>query len=140
MSGAIVEVQSVSKTFLIPSVRRTTIREHILGMFEPAPVERLQVLNDVSLAISPGETLGIMGRNGSGKSTLLKVLCGIYPADSGTVSTSAGITPILELGVGWNPELDAIDNVYLVGSVMGLSLREITAGLDHIREPRSDGV
>jgi ABC-type polysaccharide/polyol phosphate transport system ATPase subunit len=132
MSAAIVEVQSVSKTFLIPSVRRTTIREHILGMFEPAPVERLQVLNNVSLAISPGETVGIMGRNGSGKSTLLKVLCGIYPADSGTVSTSAGITPILELGVGWNPELDAIDNVYLVGSVMGLSLREITAGLDHI--------
>ena len=74
-----------------------------------------------------------MGRNGSGKSTLLKVLCGIYPADSGHGDRRRrGITPILELGVGWNPELDAIDNVYLVGSVMGLSLREIRASLDDI--------
>jgi ABC-type polysaccharide/polyol phosphate transport system ATPase subunit len=87
-------------------------------------------LDEVSLAVSRGETFGIMGRNGCGKSTLLKVLCGIYPADSGQVSSAGGITPILELGVGWNLELDAIDNVYLVGSVMGLTLREIANGLD----------
>jgi ABC-type polysaccharide/polyol phosphate transport system ATPase subunit len=130
--SALVELQSVSKTFLIPTVRRTTIREHVLGMFEPAKVERLQVLRNVSLTLGDGETLGIMGRNGSGKSTLLKVICGIYPADTGTVSTAVAVTPILELGIGWNPELDAIDNVYLVGSVMGLSLREIRASLDEI--------
>ena len=122
----------MSKTFSIPSVRRTTVREHVFGLFEPARVERLRVLDDVSLEVFPGETLGIMGRNGCGKSTLLKVLCGIYPADSGSVESSGGITPILELGVGWNPELDAIDNVYLVGSVMGLTLREIRQSLDEI--------
>ena len=66
-----------------------------------------------------GETLGIMGRNGCGKSTLLKILCGIYPPDAGEVRVRAGITPILELGVGWNPELDAIDNVFLIGTRHG---------------------
>jgi ABC-type polysaccharide/polyol phosphate transport system ATPase subunit len=132
MRDPIVDVRSVSKTFSIPSIRRTTVREHVFGLFERARVERLRVLDDVSFSVRPGETFGIMGRNGSGKSTLLKVLCGIYPADAGHVSTSGGITPILELGVGWNPELDAIDNVYLVGSVMGLTLRQIADGLDEI--------
>jgi ABC-type polysaccharide/polyol phosphate transport system ATPase subunit len=128
----IVEMRRVCKTFSIPSVRRTTVREHVFGLFRPARVDRLRVLDDVSLLLFPGETLGIMGRNGSGKSTLLKVLCGIYPADSGRVTATAGITSILELGLGWNPELDAVDNVYLVGAVMGLSLREIRDGLDEM--------
>ena len=132
MHAPIVEMRRVCKTFSIPSVRRTTVREHVFGLFRPARVDRLRVLDDVSLRLFPGETLGIMGRNGSGKSTLLKVLCGIYPADSGRVTATAGITPILELGVGWNPELDAVDNVYLVGAVMGLSLREIRDGLDEM--------
>jgi ABC-type polysaccharide/polyol phosphate transport system ATPase subunit len=132
MRPAIVEARSLSKTFLIPKVRRTTIREHVFGVFQPAPATRLKVLDNVSFALSAGETLGIMGRNGSGKSTLLKILCGIYMADSGSVSASVGITPILELGVGWNPELDAIDNVYLVASIMGLSLRQIRSRLDQI--------
>src|SRR4029077_20206593 len=61
-----------------------------------------------------------------------KILCGIYRPDSGEVAVTAGITPILELGVGWNPELDAIDNVYLIGSVMGLTRSRIAAVLDRI--------
>ena len=73
-----------------------------------------------------------MGRNGSGKSTLLKIICGVYLPDRGQVRAHAAITPVLELGVGWNPELDAIDNVLLVGSVMGLSLAEIRRSLDEI--------
>src|SRR5215467_14334000 len=94
-------------------------------MFQARHFERLQVLESVSFVVRRGETLGIMGRNGSGKSTLLKTLCGIYAPDRGRVTVSAPVTPILELGVGWNPELDAIDNVFLIGSVMGLSLKEI---------------
>jgi ABC-type polysaccharide/polyol phosphate transport system ATPase subunit len=129
---ALIEVDKVSKSFAIPSVRRETVREHFFGVLEPRRFERLTVLDEVSFELYPGETLGIMGRNGSGKSTLLKILCGIYAADAGEVRVHAGITPILELGVGWNPELDAIDNVFLIGSVMGLSLGEISKQLDQI--------
>lgn len=124
---AIVEIDDLHKSFLIPSVRRTTLREHMLGLFKPADVDRLQVLDGVSFDVEPGEVFGIMGRNGSGKSTLLKILAGIYTADSGEVRLDAPITPILELGVGWNTELNAIDNILLVGSIMGVTLSELKA-------------
>ena len=113
-------------------MRRDTVREHVFGVLSPRRFERLQVLDDVSFELREGETLGIMGRNGSGKSTLLKIICGIYLPDAGRVDVRAAVTPILELGVGWNPELDAIDNVLLIGSVMGLSLSEIRGGMDEI--------
>jgi ABC-type polysaccharide/polyol phosphate transport system ATPase subunit len=129
---ALIELDEVSKAFRIPSVHRLTIREHLLGVFEPRRFQSLQVLDGVSIEIRRGEAVGVMGRNGSGKSTLLKIMCGVFPPDQGHVSMNAAITPILELGVGWNPELDAIDNVFLVGSVMGLSLRQIRRGMDEI--------
>lgn len=129
---ALIEVQGVSKAFRIPAVRRNTVREHVLGMFEPRHFERLQVLDNVSFSVRRGEALGIMGRNGGGKSTLLKIICGVYQADRGQVIRRAPITPILDLGVGWHPELDAIDNICLIGSVMGLTLPEIRKRMDAI--------
>jgi len=129
---ALIEVDNVSKAFRIPSVHRQTIREHLLGMFEPRRFQTLQVLDGVSIDVPRGEALGIMGRNGSGKSTLLKIMCGVFLPDKGRVTTRAAITPILELGVGWNPELDAIDNVLLFGSVMGLPLQQIRRSMDEI--------
>ena len=130
--AAVIEVDAVSKSFMIPSVQRNTVREHLLGIFEPRRFQKLQVLDKVSFAVERGDALGIMGRNGTGKSTLLKILCGVYLPDEGRVTTSAPITPVLELGVGWNPELDAVDNVMIVGSVMGLPLAEIRRSLDEI--------
>jgi ABC-type polysaccharide/polyol phosphate transport system ATPase subunit len=129
---SLIEVDNVSKAFRIPSVHRQTIREHLLGLFEPRRFQQLQVLDGVSIEVRRGEALGIMGRNGSGKSTLLKIMCGVFLPDQGRVSTHAAITPILELGVGWNPELDAVDNVLLIGSVMGLSLQQIRRSMDEI--------
>jgi len=112
----LIEVAGVSKAFRIPSVRRDTVRDRLLNIFERRRMETLQVLDGVDFTVDAGERLGIMGRNGCGKSTLLKILVGIYRADGGRVTVRAPVTPILELGVGWNPQLDAIDNIYLVGA------------------------
>ncbi|HEX5214834.1 MAG TPA: ABC transporter ATP-binding protein [Vicinamibacterales bacterium] len=128
----LIEIESVSKHFMIPTVKRETVREHLFGVFAPRRFQRLQVLDRVSFALTQGEALGIMGRNGCGKSTLLKLICGIYQPDAGRVTVRAALTPILELGVGWNPELDAIDNVCLIGGVMGLSLAQIRGRMDAI--------
>lgn len=129
---AIIDVRAVAKGFRIPSVRRDSVREHAFDLFRRRPYERLQVLEDVSFSVEQGETFGIMGRNGAGKSTLLKILCGIYRPDAGEVAVRAGLTPILELGVGWDPNLTALDNAYLMGTVMGLSIREVREGMDEI--------
>jgi ABC-type polysaccharide/polyol phosphate transport system ATPase subunit len=128
----VVRVRDVEKAFRIPSVHRDTVREHVFGLFRPRRFERLTVLDHLSFEVARGETLGIMGRNGSGKSTLLKILAGIYAPDAGAVEVRAPLTAILELGVGWNPELDAVDNVYLIGGVMGLSRHDVRASLEAI--------
>jgi len=130
----VIEARAVAKSFFIPSVRRDTVREHVFGLLRPRRFEELRVLEDVSFEVRTGETLGLMGRNGSGKSTLLKILSGIFRPDRGSVVVRGPITPILELGVGWNPELDAIDNIFLLGGVMGLSLGEIRRSVDAILE------
>jgi ABC-2 type transport system ATP-binding protein len=130
----VIDVRGVSKSFVIPSVRKETVREHVLDLFRARPQERLRVLDGVSFELRPGESLGLMGRNGCGKSTLLKIVSGIYAPDSGDVIVREAITPILELGVGWNPDLDAIDNIELLGTVMGLTLKELRAATPEILE------
>jgi ABC-type polysaccharide/polyol phosphate transport system ATPase subunit len=127
-----IEIDRVSKSFRIPSVRRDTVREHFFGMLRPRRFEDLRVLDSVSFSVQPGEAVGLMGRNGCGKSTLLKILCGIYKPDKGRTLVQGGLTPILELGIGWNGELDAVDNILLLATVMGMSLPEAKASVDEV--------
>ncbi|HZS36045.1 MAG TPA: ABC transporter ATP-binding protein [Polyangia bacterium] len=129
---AIIEVKNLCKSFRIPSVKRETIREHFFSAFARTGYEELRVLDDISFEVARGETVGIVGRNGSGKSTLLRILAQIYQPDRGTVAVHAPITPILELGAGWNGELTAEDNILLTGTAMGLSLKELKSGLHEI--------
>ena len=128
----IIDVSNLKKSFWIPNVHRTTLREHALALFRRRQFDELRVLDRVSFEVRRGETLAIMGRNGSGKSTLLKILTGVYQPDGGAAAVHAPATAILELGLGWNPELDAVDNIFLVGAVMGLSLAEIRSAVDQI--------
>ncbi len=134
MRRTLLEARSVAKSFAIPSVRRDTVRAHALDLFRRRDTEQLHVLRDASFTLKAGESLGLMGRNGSGKSTLLKIVSGIYSADAGEVIACAPMTPILELGIGWNPDLDAIDNIELLGTVMGMSLRELRGATAEILE------
>jgi ABC-type polysaccharide/polyol phosphate transport system ATPase subunit len=134
MAGPAIVLEDVSKSFRIPSVKRTTIREHALELFRRRRFDALCVLDRLGLEVARGTTVGIMGRNGSGKSTLLRILSGIYAPDSGRVRVEGRVTPILELGLGWNPELDAVDNVMIIGTVMGLSLREAEDAIGDILE------
>jgi len=134
MRRHVIEAADVSKSFTIPRSRHETVREHALDLFRPRPQERLRVLDSISFELRAGESLGLMGRNGSGKSTLLKIVSGIYPADAGRVDVQAAVTPILELGVGWNPDLDAIDNIELLGTVMGLTLKQLRGATREILE------
>lgn len=132
MSAPLIEVREVTKRFRMPSEARRTIREHVLGLLRPRRYETIEVLQGVSFSLAPGETLGIMGGNGAGKSTLLKIICGLYAPTTGDVVVRGELAPILELGVGWNAELDAIDNILLVSTLMGLGLREARRSIDEV--------
>jgi ABC-2 type transport system ATP-binding protein len=102
--------------------------------FASSDVRVLRALDDVSFEIHQGEFFGIVGRNGSGKSTLLKLLASIYRADAGTIRLAGRLAPFIELGVGFNPELTARENVVLNGVMMGLTPRETRRRLGAVIE------
>ena len=131
-SANVIEVRSVTKTFVLPHLQRTTFKEYFLHPFEHTTYERQRALDDVSFDVAAGEFFGIVGPNGSGKSTMLKVLAGIYRADSGSVSINGAISPFIELGVGFNPDLDARDNVRINATLLGLTKRELESKFDDI--------
>jgi len=89
-------------------------------------------LRDVNLRVTPGETVAVVGSNGSGKSTLLSLIAGILRPTAGRVRSDGRVFALFELGAGFHPELSGRDNVYLNGSLLGLSRREITAKLPAI--------
>jgi ABC-type polysaccharide/polyol phosphate transport system ATPase subunit len=106
----------------------------VLHPFRDRQFEILKAVSDVSLEIRQGEFFGIVGRNGSGKSTLLKCLAGIYDTDSGELSIAGRLSPFIELGVGFNPNLAARDNVTINAIMLGLSRKEAQARFDAIIE------
>jgi len=103
-----------------------------VNLFRSGGYEEFKALDDVSFEVKKGEFFGIIGRNGSGKSTLLKILAGIYQPDKGKIHINGLISPFLELGIGFNPELSGRDNVYLNATVLGLSKKQIDEKFDSI--------
>ena len=129
-----VEVENLWKTFQIPHERRTTLFENLMGLMRPNQYETFTVLKDVSFQVEKGECIGIIGDNGSGKSTLLKIIANILRPSQGTVRVNGKMTPFLELGVGFQPDLTVRENIGVYGTVMGLSRREIRDRTDDVIE------
>jgi ABC-type polysaccharide/polyol phosphate transport system ATPase subunit len=117
-------VQNVSKAFRLPHEQYHTLKERVLHPFKFSGHDQLEALKDVSLEVERGEFFGIVGRNGSGKSTLLKCIAGIYQTDAGSISVNGRLSPFIELGVGFNPDLTARDNVLINATMLGLTRKQ----------------
>jgi ABC-2 type transport system ATP-binding protein len=131
---AAVEVQGLEKTFQIPTERINRLKERLINPFVRREYRQLHALQDVSFEVGQGEFFGILGRNGSGKSTLLKIMAGIYAADAGRVRMAGRVAPFIELGVGFDMELTARENVVLNGVMMGLTPDEARHSFNQVIE------
>jgi ABC-type polysaccharide/polyol phosphate transport system ATPase subunit len=129
-----IRVDGVSKAFRIPQEQMHTLKERALHPLRRSGHNTFRALENVSFDVRQGEFYGIVGRNGSGKSTLLKCLAGIYSADRGRIWIQGRMSPFIELGVGFNPDLAARDNVVLNGIMLGLTPREARARYEHVIE------
>ncbi|MGH2943557.1 MAG: ABC transporter ATP-binding protein [Solirubrobacteraceae bacterium] len=129
-----ITVEGVSKRFRTPEEATHTLKEQALHPLRRRRQREFTALDDVSFEVRPGEFFGIVGRNGSGKSTLLKCLAGIYGIDRGRMFRSGRMATFIELGVGFNPDLAAYDNVVLNGIMMGLTQAEAKARYPRIIE------
>jgi len=132
MSDFAIDVRNVSKRFRLAHGQYNTVKERIIHGGRRKSTEDFWALSDVSLTVKAGETVGILGRNGSGKSTLLKCICGVLQPTSGEVAVKGKLAALLELGAGFQMDLTGRENIYLNGSLLGMSKREIDKSFDAI--------
>ena len=131
--AAVIKVSNVSKSFRLPNDKQSSLKGALIN-FRKRSYEMQHALKGISFEVEEGEFFGIVGRNGSGKSTLLKMLAGIYEPDKGTIEVKGKLTPFIELGVGFNPELSGRDNVFLNGALLGFTRGEMEKLYDDIVE------
>jgi ABC-2 type transport system ATP-binding protein len=128
-----IRAENVSKIFKLPHEKNNSIKGAVVNFYRrKRTFEKQQALDDVSFEVKSGDFFGIVGRNGSGKSTLLKMLAGIYSPTGGSINTYGKLTPFIELGVGFNPELTGRENVFLNGALLGFNRKEMAAMYDEI--------
>lgn len=126
-NGSAIALSRVSKVFSIPHERKRTLFHWLTSLGgKRYEFERLDALKDIDLEVRAGEFLGVIGKNGSGKSTLLKVISKIYMPTTGKVTVRGEVFPMLELGVGFQPEFTCKENVYLYGSILGFTRRQLS--------------
>jgi ABC-type polysaccharide/polyol phosphate transport system ATPase subunit len=126
-----IRVDRASRRFRIYPQQVRTLKEVVLARNRARPTD-VSALQDVSLAVEPGEAVGLIGRNGSGKTTLLSLIAGIITPTSGRVEAGGRVASLLELGAGFHPDFSGRDNVYLNGSLYGLNRKTIDARFDEI--------
>ena len=130
MDNTVIQINNLSKEFQRYENPSERLRELMFpGRF---PAQKFQALNNITLSVASGETLGIVGRNGSGKSTLLQIIVGTLQASYGTVSLEGRISALLELGSGFNPEFTGEQNIFFNAQMLGLSRKEVEAKYDRI--------
>jgi ABC-type polysaccharide/polyol phosphate transport system ATPase subunit len=128
-----IEIDNLSKKFIISHEKRTTLFEYISSFIKRKySYEEIWALKDISLKVKKGECLGIIGPNGSGKTTLLKVLAKVIQPTTGKITVGGKIMPLIELGLGFHSELTGKENVYLYGSILGMSRKEIDEKINKI--------
>ena len=134
MSNIAIEIQNIGKTFIIGKKTNNTLRESLGSLFKPSEskVENFRALNNVSLSVKRGEAIGIIGRNGAGKSTLLKILSQITSPTEGRIEINGRVSSLLEVGTGFHPELTGRENIYLNGTILGMSRKEVQSKFDDI--------
>lgn len=130
-------VEDVSKTFVLRHNRSMGIKSRFLSLVHRDRRERgenFQALQDVSFVVDQGEALGLLGHNGSGKSTLLQIIAGILLPTSGRVEVTGRVAPLIQLGVGFNPELTGMENIFLNASLYGYLNRDVRKKIRSIVE------
>jgi len=129
----IIEFENVSKRFILHKDRQDTIQGRFAGMLRPrAQGEEFWALRDISFSVGKGESLGLVGHNGAGKSTALKLMTHILEPTSGKLAINGRVAALLELGSGFHPDLSGRENVFLNGSLLGFSRRDMQARLPEI--------
>lgn len=128
----VIRLENVSKTFHIRDKETDTIRDGLAGLFTRNPKREIKAVDNISIEIPKGEFFGIIGPNGSGKSTLINLMTGAYPPDKGGKVEMNGRFIRLSLGMGFNPELTARQNIYTNASILGVSFKEIGKRFEEI--------
>jgi lipopolysaccharide transport system ATP-binding protein len=124
-------VDGVSKKFRLFHERNQTLKSAVMRG-RRIVADEFWAVRDVSFEVPRGQTLGLIGRNGSGKSTLLKTVARIYQPDEGRVVLNGRVSSMLEVGSGFHPELSGRENVFLNGSILGLTRKQVAARFDEI--------
>ena len=125
MSDIAVELKNINKTYSVLDKNSQSLHGKIISLITHTNRREIKALNDINIEIKKGEFFGIMGHNGSGKSTLLRIMSGAYPPDKGGIVNMNGRFMLLSLGLGFNPQLTARENIYLNASILGLTLKQI---------------
>lgn len=146
MKKTMIEINGVSKKYRLGEINSTTLQHEIQSWWakkrkktdpnsvigNPESIEEIYAVNDMSLKITEGETVGIIGRNGAGKSTLLKLLSRVTAPTSGTIDLYGRITSMLEVGTGFNGELTGRENIYINGAILGMTKAEVDRKINDI--------
>jgi hypothetical protein len=132
MTRPAIVVKDIHKEFVLPQTKNSSIKHAFVNIIKRNKKTVQKVLDGVSFTINQGDFFGVVGRNGSGKSTMLKILAGVYQPTSGDIQLNGKLTPFIELGVGFNPELSGRDNVFLNGALLGFTRKEMETMYDEI--------